>query len=263
MSSLRRRHVAPHTKDIIGNHNGCIRTQFVVAHSLALLNQGTMDLKYFDAHCHIKHVNQSVSGIGAITNAARYSDWPDIVSVSKSSGDIYGAIGLHPWYLIDVPTNWDTVLKELLIADPALMVGEIGVDKYKPDLETQIDFFERQFNIASNLRRGVIIHCVGMWQYMTNFLDKYSGEMPPFILFHRYSGTAANITMLAGKYNAFFSYSNPDDRRILSTPPERILSESDTADLNNIMAIANKMACAFGTETATFVNNAQRMLRND
>ncbi len=220
-----------------------------------------MKLKYFDAHCHITHIDQQVVGVGAITNAAKISDWPDIVSVSKMVADIYGALGIHPWYLADTPTDWDRGLEKLLIENPALMVGEIGVDKHKPDPETQIYYFKRQFDIASNLQRGVIIHCVGMWEYMMNFLDKYSGKLPPFILFHRYSGAVANIPRLADKYNAYFSYCNPNDRRILSTPLERLLPETDASDLTCINVIADKMALVLDTEITTFVNNAQRMLK--
>ena len=220
-----------------------------------------MKLKYFDAHCHITHIGQTILGIGAITNAATFSDWPDIISVSKQGADIYGALGVHPWYLADCPTDWDRILEKHLIENPALMVGEIGLDKHTPDPESQIYYFKRQFDVASNLQRGVIIHCVGMWGYLLDFLAKYSGKMPPFIMFHRYSGAVANIPRLADKYNAYFSYCNPDDRRILSTPLNRILSESDASDLTCISTIADKIALVLDTETTTFINNAQRMLK--
>ena len=85
-----------------------------------------MKLKYFDAHCHITHIGQTILGIGAITNAATFSDWPDIISVSKQGADIYGALGVHPWYLADCPTDWDRILEKHLIENPALMVGELG-----------------------------------------------------------------------------------------------------------------------------------------
>ena len=153
--------------------------------------------KYFDAHCHITEFVDIPENIGAITNATRISEWDITIDMACSHSHIFGAIGIHPWYVSDLPNDWDMQLYDLLIKKPNIMVGEIGLDAHRPDIATQTDVFVRQFEIAADLSRGVHVHCVGAWDKMQHVLKSHRSHLPPFILFHRYSGNPMNIKRLA------------------------------------------------------------------
>ena len=81
-------------------------------------------MQYINAHCHdfIKTPNV----VGAIVNAAQKSDWKRILKLQ--SGNVYAAIGIHPWYVSNASDNWQQQLPDLLIQNPNALVGETGLD---------------------------------------------------------------------------------------------------------------------------------------
>ncbi len=219
-------------------------------------------LKFFDAHCHLTNTNVP-EYMGCINNAARISDWGAVIQSTRHP-NVYGAIGIHPWYVLGLPAGWDMQMYELLRDNPELMVGEIGLHKGRTDIETQTSVFVRQLEIAIELKRGVHIHCVGMWDTMRRILDSFGPKQPPFILFHRFSGQISDIANIAERYNAFFSYrGDVDTGRITNTPLHRILVESDTDNVQNVIVAAHNIAAQYNMDEATFVNNAIRMLNNE
>lgn len=216
-------------------------------------------LKYFDAHCHLENISAPETGVGRIINAARYSDWPFVVAgVSLYT---YGAIGIHPWYISELPNDWDARLYDTLVQNPDLMVGEIGLDKHRPDIQGQTSVFIRQLEIAHSLGRGVHVHSTGTLNRITEILDSCRNVLPPFILFHRYSGSASQMVRLSEKYNAYFSFCDASAiNRSGSVPTGRILSETDSIPGTVISVVAENLAAALDTDTSTFVRNAARML---
>ena len=59
-------------------------------------------LQYIDAHCHLSETPADIN-VGAIYNAARQSDWMNIIAITDVQKNIFGAIGVHPWYVSDIP----------------------------------------------------------------------------------------------------------------------------------------------------------------
>lgn len=219
--------------------------------------------EYIDAHCHCS----AVPTIGAIVNAAKISDWGRVVELSNCG--IYGAIGVHPWYISDLPADWSERLFDMLIENPDLLVGEIGLDKHKPDMESQISVFKQQLCIAHQLKRGVCIHCVGAWEHMLHMLKANRNKLPRFILAHGYTGPINQMQKLADEYNMYFSYGprnikNPS--HILSTPRDRILAETDSANSSDVINVVNQIADILHIdhrEMADIIyNNTIRMLEN-
>mgnify|MGYP002511211201 CR=1 FL=1 len=162
---------------------------------MRVLNKINMQ-KYIDAHCHL--TNNATLGdiltratkinvIWAINNAAKISDWPDIIEISEKNHDIVGAIGIHPWYISDVPDNWSDVMQDLLLQNPQIQIGEIGLDKHKPDMDLQISVFEQQLSLAHELGRGVSLHCVGAWEHIARILRVFQNKLPCFILAYAYN----------------------------------------------------------------------------
>lgn len=219
--------------------------------------------KYIDAHCHAK----AAPTVGAIVNAAQITDWGRVTDLAVDG--VFGAVGVHPWYISGLPTDWPQQLRKTLIDNPDLMVGEIGLDKHKPDMELQISVFKGQLLLAHELGRGVSLHCVGAWERMAHILKMHQNKLPQFILAHGYNGPINQIQKFADSYNMYFSYgpreiANP--ARILETPHNRILAETDSTDPSNIVDVVNAIADILSvdrTEMADIIyDNTIRMLNH-
>lgn len=223
-------------------------------------------VKYFDAHCHLPKVPYTGT-VSAIFNSARIDDWAHVVDYQ------WGAIGVHPWYIDNLPSGWIENMERILIENPDLMVGEIGLDSNHPEFEKQINIFTAQLDVAARLSRLVHIHCIGAWDEMLAvFNARPSHKMPPRILFHGFSGPADQITRVADKYNAYFSYgaralkSERGLARIKNTPLNRLLIESDSDNPDSVTEITKQIAALLNIDIAKFddiiYNNAIRMIRH-
>lgn len=218
--------------------------------------------KFFDAHCHLTDTNIP-EYVGCINNAAQMADWGAVIN-SANHPNIFGAIGVHPWYATNLPSDWDAQMYRILRDNPEIMIGEIGLHKGRTDAELQIPVFIRQMEIAIEMGRGVHVHCVGMWNTMLQILDSFGTRRPPFILFHRYSGAITDIANIAERYNAFFSYrGDADAGRVCNTPRDRILVESDTDNVQDVITSARDVAAQGNMDTNIFVNNAIRMINHE
>ena len=213
--------------------------------------------KYIDIHCHIKDISSKdteqylSSGIvGAICNATAEDEWAQIISASELPNNFFsGAIGIHPWNIQETKPNWEERLIQRLQENAKLMVGEIGLDKTKDNFDSQIEYFISQLRIAHILSRGAHIHCVGAWDKMLYILKGNKKQNPPFIVFHSYTGGAELIKQLQDKYNAYFSYSPRTIKNIskkayesvLMTPADRLLLESDSDKITDVIQIATQI----------------------
>lgn len=218
-------------------------------------------LTYFNAHCHFLSASTFVpNNVGAINNSAQLSDWNCVLNSVLEKSNVYGAIGIHPWYVSNLPLDWEVQLYEMLVRYPNLTIGEIGLDVKQPDIEKQINVFMRQFELANVLKRGVHIHCVGAWDIMKKILKIQKDINLPFVLFHRFNGVVFDWSEMQ---NVYFSYSKTNNfRRILSTPQNRLLLETDSDNVSDIIAWADKVEIECKISKEIFVNNALRMLNN-
>lgn len=214
--------------------------------------------KYIDAHCHLFDKKLS-DNIGAIVNATRPSEWGGVIAQANKNINVWGAIGVHPWFVVDLVAGWDEKLQDLLIQNPEIMVGEIGLDKHKPDMDLQIDVFSRQLEIAAELGRGVHVHCVGALDKMFAVLKRYKSQQIPFILFHRFSGNAGDVARLCADYNAYFSFMNARNV-VADVPSNRVLIETDSNNPLNIMAVSERVAAI--CPKIDFYKNTMEMLKN-
>ncbi len=232
--------------------------------------------QYIDAHCHIL-TNSEMRTAHArgvwrfIVNATRPADWGAVVELARRD-DVVGAIGVHPWYVSKISDGWDVDLINLLVANPDLMVGEIGLDKNRPDMELQVSVFCRQMQIAHDLHRVAHVHCVGAWGKM---LDVLRGiELPPAIVFHAFSGAVEFVPELV-EMGAYFSFgvgiSNNARVRlhgaVRTVPVARILVESDAPDMvmpdtipDTVAKIAEFRGCNAGYLANIIYNNTMGLI---
>jgi tRNA A37 threonylcarbamoyladenosine dehydratase/Tat protein secretion system quality control protein TatD with DNase activity len=225
----------------------------------------------FDAHCHWHLDRRPDAGdnsarlAGALAGAAFTSTCPDDWSVaerfaehSSNEGDGYYcvALGLHPWWAHRFPPpadggGWPAELRERLISRPRAVVGEIGLDRVAVPLDevtgertgepvdyaNQLKCFTAQMDIASELRRPAVVHCVKAYGDAGDAFRARS-TFPPKILMHSYGGTAAFLEGLVRMkkwgprfYFGFSSVVNlrsPKTRDVIrSVPADRLVIESD------------------------------------
>lgn len=220
--------------------------------------------KYIDAHCHLQDAPnidlalskaRTMGVVAYIVAPAIPQQWDDIVDLVYKFDFVHGAIGVHPWNVSELPQNWAHNLEKILVKTPKLMIGEIGLDKNRPDMARQTDVFVEQLRLAHKLSRGIHLHCVGCWDAVLQILDENKNTLPPFILAHGFSGRAEDIKNIAERYNFYFSYGPRNMRgklgagRILQTPLSRLLIESDGADSAVLPSVVDAIAVILNMET--------------
>lgn len=229
-------------------------------------------MKIIDAHSHVEYITHNFQSdvVGTVCCATNESQWGILVNMMKTDSRIFGAFGIHPWFLDSVSDGFESRLNTLLSENSKFMVGEIGLDKYKPDMDKQIEAFEKQFNIAVNLHCTISMHCVGAWDKIFHILNKYRKSDLPNIIAHSYSGNL-DITkrLLDSGYNIMFSFAKIDKTRDFSRieqiPANRFLVESDAK--NNIILsetisqIQNIKQC--DNLSDIIYNNASMVLKNE
>lgn len=197
-------------------------------------------MKIIDAHTHIDYITSDLQPdvVGCVCCAVKEFEWQKIIDLMKSNNHVYGAFGIHPWFVNSVDKDFDVRLKKLLETNSNYMVGEIGLDKYKPDMEKQMDVFIKQFDIAINLKRIVCLHCVGAWDKILHVLKQYKKSELPIIIAHAFNEKEDILNKLLQYQNIFFSIGKNAlyDRfcRIEQIPLDKILVESD-ADKNVLL----------------------------
>ena len=226
-------------------------------------------MKYVDAHCHLKSDTRFCGVSLAIVNATRPTDW-DTIGNYAGQGGVFGAIGVHPWFVSVLVADWVDQMRTLLTTNPHLMIGEVGLDKNHPDMTTQLDVFTIQMQMAAEFGRIAHIHCVGAWDKIFSVLALHT---PPAIVLHGFDASPEIIHQLL-KYNVYFSFGRAicDLRRqrarnaVRTVPENRILSESDTANSGDVIPVVAKISEILARPLAdtvdTIYNNAKDLLKN-
>ena len=230
--------------------------------------------RFYDAHCHIpdtQNIDAIVQDMRThsieiiLNNAARPSEWKFVYNISQRHKNIFGALGIHPWHISQTTPNWQDELRQYLIANPRLMVGEIGLDKYHPNTNEQVDICQSQLKLAAELKRGTCVHCVGAWDKILHILKENKRALPPVILFHKFNGNIKIMQDLISSCNAYFSFADTTNINVIHTVPQnRILIESDTDNpidvINNTKNIANLLNMDLNTLTSSIEQNITQVL---
>jgi Tat protein secretion system quality control protein TatD with DNase activity len=118
----------------------------------------------------------------SITCAVEEADWKDALGYASISPYILPALGVHPWYLHNVTSDWLERLESLLLQHPRALVGEIGLCKMARNLrieenkefalQRQRKAFSDQMRLAAKLRRPVTVHCVKQHRVLLDILGE-------------------------------------------------------------------------------------------
>ncbi len=211
-------------------------------------------MNFYDAHNHLqderfggrqKDLLAACKDVGVsrlVVNGACEADWPQVLALARqfcatSETKIIPSFGYHPWYLHERTTDWLTNLKTFLDAIPSA-VGEIGLDRWKPDLPYagQEEVFLAQLQLASERNLPASIHCLQTWGRLLELLQKNARPACGFVL-HSYGGPAEMIPAFTklGAYFSFPGYFLHERKRkqcdaFKSVPVDRLLIETDAPD---------------------------------
>jgi len=173
-----------------------------------------------------------------VVNGSSEADWPQVRDLARRFPIVLPSFGYHPWYVGERTPDWLTNLRHILDETPGAVIGEIGLDRWKPDLpyEGQEEVFSAQLALAAERDLPVSIHCLQAWGRLHDLLR--SGPRPACgFLLHSYGGPAEMVAPLA-KLGAYFSfpgyYLHERKARQRETfkhvPPDRLLTETDAPD---------------------------------
>ncbi|MBI2027051.1 MAG: TatD family hydrolase [Deltaproteobacteria bacterium] len=96
-----------------------------------------------------------------IVVATEVSNLEKTVALSHSEDFLWAAVGVHPHDTKDIQKPADMQkIKKLGLDEKVVAIGEIGLDYYYENSpqKTQIEYFERQIDIAKELKKPIIIH---------------------------------------------------------------------------------------------------------
>ena len=206
-------------------------------------------MRYYDAHNHLQDERFAAKQDGIIevaayvgvarmvVNGSCEEDWPQVAELAKRFPQVLPSFGYHPWYLRERTPEWRKRLDEFLDSTPAA-VGEIGLDRWKPDLpyEGQEDAFASQLRIGAERNLAVSIHCLQAWGRLHELLRENTRPERGFLL-HSYGGSREMVEPLA-KLGAYFSFPGyfMHERKARQretfrcVPLDRLLIETDAPD---------------------------------
>ncbi len=157
-------------------------------------------MQLIDSHCHFDderfdpdrdEVYQRAlsAGVDALVVAGIKADWwPRVRRVCQDYTGLYPAYGMHPMFMADHQQKDIHSLDRWLAKNPAVAVGECGLDFYidKPDRKRQQELFEAQLTLARKHRLPVIIHARRSVEEVFNTLRRFPGLRG---VLHSFSGS--------------------------------------------------------------------------
>ena len=206
-------------------------------------------MRFYDAHNHLQDERfgsrqsellaacEKAGVARMVVNGACEEDWPQVVKLARESKIVLPSFGYHPWYLHERTPDWLKNLERFLDEIPSA-IGEIGLDRWKPDLPYagQEEAFRTQLRLAAERDRPVSVHCLQAWGRLHDLLRENPRPACGFML-HSFGGPAEMIPAFT-KLGAYFSFPGYflNDRKFRQreafklVPPARLLIETDAPD---------------------------------
>ena len=179
--------------------------------------------------------------------------------------ELWYSVGYHPWDNVhELDDNDCALLEQCALHPQVLAVGETGMDRLRgADLSVQETVFVRHLQLAADLGKPVIVHCVRAAQEILAARHRAGLDAVPMIIHGlRANEHVARALLDAGCYLSYGIRFNPAALRI--TPLDRLLIETDDALDSTIHDVALAVATALDRPidivTKTAAGNAQRLL---
>lgn len=277
------------SSDVVDDGRGDIRPTTANAAAARELDASEM----YDAHCHwhldgdhatVRRLCSRLAGAGMTTT--RPGDWAAARAIRSGDDDLSVnvpiAFGVHPWWAHlekDGKDAWMAELRRQIQSTPHSVIGEIGLDRVAtppdaaPDYENQLDCFKRQFALAIELDRPVVVHSVKATKDVSDIF-RLSPELPPRIFMHSFGGSEDFLRQLikmkkVGErfYFGFSSVINlrsPKTRAVIrAVPDNRLLLESDLCDPTRAEEELRTMLAIIADIKGWSVRDAARITREN
>lgn len=207
-------------------------------------------MKYIDIHTHTSTVSEEVvEVINLMFEDVRRNDIPD--------GNCYNSVGIHPWELNSVSLADLARLRDVAADNRVKLIGECGLDKnLDVDSDKQMRFFVEQINISEELRKPLIIHCVGCFNELIELKRQLKPSQTWIVHGFRGKPQLARQLLDMGFMLSFGEKFNVASVEI--TPLDCLLVESDESvlpieDIYKIIAQVKKCEVAELTKTGNFL----------
>lgn len=160
-------------------------------------------MSLIDSHCHL-YFEPFISDIESTLNECKKNKIDLLLSIGidlKTSrqnielankySDIFCSIGVHPNEVSRINSDVIIDLKNLYkTSNKILAIGEIGLDYYRNQNKTeQLDFFDKQIDLAKELNLPVIIHTRDADNDMITIIKKHINKSNQKFLIHCFSGS--------------------------------------------------------------------------
>lgn len=172
------------------------------------------------------------------THKSGDSEYPSILNLTFAEAEIvfssdkkgFFSTGFHPWTADEFAEELVSKLEQYSADKRLVAIGECGLDKNsKVPLEKQVLVFERQIVISEQVKKPLIIHCVGCFNELFE-LKKRLRPRQLWIL-HGFRGKPelAKQALKAGCVLSFGEFFNAESVRI--TPIDKLFIETDESRL--------------------------------
>lgn len=175
------------------------------------------------------------SGIRKVINVgASMESCRTTLALSEAYESVYAAIGVHPSdtaQLTEADMEW---LKEKSALKKVVAIGEIGLDYYwdEPDREIQKKWFQRQLDLAKEVKLPVVIHSREAAADTIGILKEYDGDLTGVIHCYSYTKESAREFLEMGYsfgIGGVLTFKNAKKLKeaVSYIPMDRILLETD------------------------------------
>jgi TatD DNase family protein len=158
------------------------------------------------------------------------------LALARSEQGVFAALGVHPHEAGGAEAHRLAELRELLGEEHAVAVGETGLDHFRDyaPRDAQRRLFEAELELASDLRKPVVVHSRAADEATLQILDEFDGT----VILHCFSSPALLDAALERRYYVSFAgnvtYPKAADLRECAArvPADRILAETDSPYLS-------------------------------
>ncbi len=198
---------------------------------------------FTDSHCHLykeyyDNLDEIISlakdkGVNYfINNGCDKNSNIEVLNLINTYPNIYGALGIHPEYVLEYSNNDIKFIEDNLNNKKVLAIGEIGLDYHytKENKDEQIKLFSRQLSLAEKYNIPVIIHSRDATLDTINTLKKYQVKG----IIHSFSGSKETaleyikMGFLLG-VNGVITFKNANIKDVVKEIPlEKIVLETDS-----------------------------------
>lgn len=155
------------------------------------------------------------------------------------------SIGIHPWYghLEELPKSMK-YLNVLAKQNNVQLIGECGLDKLRgEEIPKQLQMLEAQINLAEELKKPVILHCVKAFDELIALKKRLKPSVPMIIHGFNKKYEMAQQLMANGFYLSFGAavLKSEEIAQILEEIQQTFFLETDDSDID-IVTIYERVA---------------------